>query len=105
MLSLGAAAVSITLTVDWLRIGRTRAQVAATRGVNWITVTLASVAVGAGAHWLATDFFTVGIAPLLADLIAAAVFIVAWSNVVWWMPELLGGLPDADDVVERAPLD
>ncbi|GGI48098.1 putative acylesterase/phospholipase RssA [Agromyces flavus] len=105
VLAVGAAAVTITLTVGWLRIGRTAAQVAATRGVDWITVTVASVAVGAGAHWLATDFFTIGIADLLADVIAAAAFIVAWANVVWWMPDLVRRIPEADDRVERAPLD
>ncbi|MFE5671212.1 DUF3376 domain-containing protein [Agromyces sp. NPDC056523] len=105
VLAVGAAAVTITLTLGWLRIGRTPAQIAATHGVNWITVAVASVAVGAGAHWLATDFFTVGIADLLADVIAAAAFIVAWANVVWWMPDLVRRIPDADDRVERAPLD
>ena len=105
VLAIGAAAVTVTLTLGWLRIGRTAAQVAATRGVDWITVTVASVAVGAGAHWLATDFFTIGIAELLADVIAAAAFIVAWANVVWWMPDLVRRIPEADDRVERAPLD
>lgn len=104
VLSVGAAAVTVTLTVGWLRIGRTPKEIGATRGVNWITVTVASVAAGALAHWIATDVFTVGIADLLADAIAASAFIVAWANVLWWMPEGVRGLPDIPDRVERAPL-
>lgn len=104
VLCIGAVAVTITLTVGWLRIGRTPKQVGSTRGVNWITVTVVSVGLGALAHWVATDFFTVGIADLLADVIAAAAFIVAWANVLWWMPEGVRGLPDIPDRVERAPL-
>ena len=103
--SIGRVELRATLEqVGWLRIGRTPKQVGSTRGVNWITVTVVSVGVGALAHWVATDFFTVGIADLLADVIAAAAFIVAWANVLWWMPEGVRGLPDIPDRVERAPL-
>jgi hypothetical protein len=48
---------------------------------------------------------TAGIAPLLADTVAATVFIVTWANVLWWMPELVGRIPEVDDRVERAPLE
>ena len=46
-----------------------------------------------------------GLAPLLADTGAATVFIVTWATVRWWMPELVGRIPDVDDRVERAPLE
>ncbi|MFC9920102.1 DUF3376 domain-containing protein [Agromyces binzhouensis] len=71
--------------------------------VNWLTVTLASVAAGLAAHVLA-KLVTVGIAPLLADAVAATLFIVAWANVVWWMPDAVRRLPRMDDRVDRAPL-
>ena len=103
VLSIGAAAVTIALTVDWLRIGLSPRAIANTRGVNWLTVTLVSVGVAAGAHWIAR-VATAGVSPLLADAVAATVFIVAWANVVWWMPELIGRVRDIDDRVVRAPL-
>lgn len=104
VLSAGAAAVTIALTVDWLRIGRTPRAIADTHGVNWVTVTLAAVGLAAGMHFVAR-VATAGIAPLLADTVAATVFIVTWANVLWWMPELVGRIPEVDDRVERAPLE
>ncbi|MBM7505602.1 DUF3376 domain-containing protein [Agromyces aurantiacus] len=104
VLAVGAAAVTIALTVDWLRVGRTPRAIADTRGVNWITVTILAVAVALGADWVAQQL-TLGIAPLLADTVAATVFIVAWANVLWWMPELVRRIPEVDDRVVRAPLD
>ncbi|MGR0319150.1 DUF3376 domain-containing protein [Agromyces sp. ZXT2-3] len=126
VLSIGAAAVAIALTRDWLRIryrppvvegeqlegeqlaGDTRSDAGARRRVvrinvvNWITVTIVSVAAGLAAYglaWVITD----GIVSLLVDTIAATAFIVVWANVVWWMPELLRRLPEVDDRVDRAP--
>jgi hypothetical protein len=104
VLSAGAAAVTIALTVDWLRIGRTRRAIADTHGVNWVTVTLVAVGLAAAMHFVAR-VATAGIAPLLADTVAATVFIVTWANVLWWMPELVGRVPEVDDRVERAPLE
>mgnify|MGYP000247660336 CR=1 FL=1 len=117
-LAIGAAAVTIALTWDWLKI-RYRPPVVdgdaegtgqpAARGiirinaVNWCTVTLVSVAAGLAAYALA-KLVTTGVAPLLADTIAATAFIVAWANVVWWLPEAIRRLPRTDDRVERAPL-
>lgn len=100
----GAVAVTVALTVDWLRLGRDRAEIAATRGVNWVTVTAASVGSAALAYWVAIAYATEGIAPLLADTIAAAVFLLAWSNALWWMPDAARETPRIDDDVERAPL-
>ncbi|WP_430647644.1 DUF3376 domain-containing protein [Agromyces sp. GXS1127] len=124
VLAVGAAAVTIALTCDWLRIRYRRpaddgdeadglAGAAASTShssrrlvpidvVNWVTVTIASVAAGLGAYWFA-KLVTAGIASLLADTIAATAFIVVWANVVWWMPDLLRRLPQVDDRVERAP--
>ncbi|MGR2753099.1 DUF3376 domain-containing protein [Agromyces arachidis] len=104
VLSAGAVAVTIALTVDWLRIGADRAQVAATRGVNWITVTLASVGIAAVAAWIADDFATAGIAPLLADTVTAGVFLVVWAFLLWVMPEWVRDVPPIADEVQRAPL-
>ncbi|MEV1131495.1 DUF3376 domain-containing protein [Agromyces sp. NPDC049794] len=99
----GAAAVTIVLTVDWLRLGRTRRAIALTRGVNWITVTLLSVAAGLAGHALAW-VLTAGLVPLLAENLRAAVFILAWANALWWLPGLAKATPDVEDRVERAPL-
>ncbi|MGR0221034.1 DUF3376 domain-containing protein [Agromyces sp. ZXT2-6] len=104
VLAVGAAAVTIALTWGWLRIGRKGAEIAATRLVNWVTVTVASVGFAALAYWFADAYATAGAAELLADAVAAAVFIVAWANVLWWMPELVGASSGVCDDVERAPL-
>lgn len=100
----GAVAVTIALTVDWLRLGRTRAEIARTRGVNWITATAASVGLAALAYWFTVDVATEGAAPLLADTIAAAMFLLAWANVLWWLPEAARETPRIPDDVEHAPL-
>ncbi|GAA1056104.1 hypothetical protein GCM10017608_12400 [Agromyces luteolus] len=117
-LAAGAAAVTISLTWDWLLIRFRRPEdVGDGEGatdeaapwsspvnlVNWLTVTLASVAAGLAAYALA-KVVTDGIAPLLADAVAATLFIVAWANVVWWMPDAVRRLPWMDDRVDRAPL-
>ncbi|WP_353816477.1 DUF3376 domain-containing protein [Agromyces sp. SYSU T00266] len=123
-LAIGAAAVTISLTWDWLLIRYRRPGAGsdedcvdiatapdpspAGRGlpvnlVNWLTVTLLSVAAGLVAYALATAV-TAGIAPLLEDTVAAAAFIIAWANVVWWMPDAVSRLPEMDDRVDRAPL-
>ncbi|WP_438856421.1 DUF3376 domain-containing protein [Agromyces sp. M3QZ16-3] len=117
-LAVGAGAVTVALTWDWLRI-RYRPIVVdddsrpgtadGRRAINWInlvnwcTVTIASVLAGLGAYALA-KLVTDGIAPLLADSVAATAFIVVWANVVWWMPDGVRRLPRTDDRVERAPL-
>lgn len=100
----GAVAVTIALTVDWLRLGRTRAEIARTRGVNWVTATAASVGIAALAYWFTVDVATEGAAPLLADTIAAAMFLLAWANVLWWLPEAARETPRIPDDVEHAPL-
>ncbi|WP_400996027.1 DUF3376 domain-containing protein [Agromyces sp. GXQ0307] len=116
-LAVGAAAVTIALTWDWLRIGYRpildedgtpvaageRRPIDRINLVNWCTVTIASVLAALGAYALA-KLVTVGIAPLLADTVAATAFIVVWANVVWWMPDGVRRLPRTDDRVERAPL-
>ncbi|MRX44220.1 DUF3376 domain-containing protein [Agromyces sp. Q22] len=115
-LAIGAAAVTIALTWDWLRI-RYRPPVVdedeESEGggrvnwinlVNWCSVTIVSVLAGLTAYAIA-KFLTVGIASLLADTIAATAFIVAWANVVWWMPDGIRRLPRIEDRVERAPMD
>ncbi|BDZ55617.1 hypothetical protein GCM10025870_26900 [Agromyces marinus] len=109
----GASAVAIALTFDWLGIryraplvGRTRPKLAWYRRitlVNWLTVTFASTGAGLAALWLAAAL-TTGIQPLLADTIGATVFVLAWANTLWWMPEALRRLPAMDDRVDRAPL-
>jgi hypothetical protein len=104
VLAAGAIAVTLALTVDWLRFGRTRAEIAATHGVNWITATAASVGSAALAYWFTIEIATEGAAPLLADTIAAALFLLAWSNVLWWLPEAARETPRVADDVERAPL-
>ncbi|HKH07524.1 MAG TPA: hypothetical protein VKA62_01140, partial [Agromyces sp.] len=104
VLGTGAAAVTIALTLDWLRIGRSFRAMGDTRGVNWVTVTLVSVGVAALAHWIAR-VATAGVPSLLADTVAAATFIVVWANVVWWMPEVVRRVPDIADRVVRAPIE
>ncbi|GAA2046234.1 hypothetical protein GCM10009819_37600 [Agromyces tropicus] len=112
VLSAGAAAVTIALTVDWLRIvyrpdrntpcpDRPR-WFERVNAVNWVTVTALSVAAGWLAH-AGAAVATRGIAPLLADTIAATVFVIVWANVVWWMPDLVRRVPAMDDGVTRAP--
>ena len=103
VLAVGAAAVTIVLTVDWLRIGRTPRAIALTRGVNWITVTLCSVAAGL-LGYLVASLLTEGLVLLLAENLRAAVFILAWANALWWLPELAKATPDIEDRVERSPL-
>ncbi|WP_448005725.1 DUF3376 domain-containing protein [Agromyces bauzanensis] len=103
VLAAGAAAVTIVLTADWLRIGRTPRAIALTRGVNWITVTLLAVAAGLAGYALAW-VLTAGVMPLVAENLRAAVFILAWANALWWLPELARATPDVEDRVERAPL-
>ncbi|MFB9960029.1 DUF3376 domain-containing protein [Agromyces bracchium] len=116
-LAVGASAVTIALTWDWLRIRYRpivddderpaatgeRRRIAWINLINWFTVTVASVIAGLGAYALA-KLVTLGIAPLLGDTIAATAFIVVWANVVWWMPDGIRRLPRTDDRVERAPL-
>ncbi|WP_448810874.1 DUF3376 domain-containing protein [Agromyces bauzanensis] len=103
VLAAGAATVTVVLTAGWLRIGRTPRAIALTRGINWITVTLVSVAAGLLGYALAW-LLTAGVVPLLAENLRAAVFIVAWANALWWLPELAKATPDIADRVERAPL-
>lgn len=103
VLAAGAAAVTIALTLDWLRIGRSPRAIALTRGVNWITVTLLSVAAGLAGYALAW-VLTAGVVPLVAENLRVAVFILAWANALWWLPELAKATPDIEDRVERAPL-
>ncbi|MDQ0893147.1 DUF3376 domain-containing protein [Agromyces ramosus] len=103
VLATGAAAVTIALTADWLRLGRTALAIRLTRGINWITVTPLSVAAGLGGYAIAWAL-TAGVAPLLAENLRAAAFIVAWANALWWLPELAKATPDVVDRVERAPL-
>lgn len=104
VLSVAAIAATLTLTVGWLRIGRNRREIAATRGVNWASVTVVAVAVAALASWLASEYATGGGVELLADTIAAGVFVLAWAGVVWWMPELVRETPPVEDRVQRASL-
>ncbi|GAA4377608.1 DUF3376 domain-containing protein [Agromyces bauzanensis] len=103
VLAAGAAAVTIVLTADWLRIGSSPRAIALTRGVNWITVTLFSVAAGLAGYALAW-VLTAGVVPLIAENLRAAVFILAWANALWWLPELAKATPDIEDRVERARL-
>lgn len=103
VLAVGAAAVTIALTADWLRIGRTVTAVALTRGINWITVTPLAVAAGLGGYAVAW-VLTAGLAPMLADNLRAAAFVLAWANALWWLPELAKATPVVGDRVDRAPL-
>lgn len=103
VLATGAAAVTIALTADWLRIGRTVRAIGLTRGINWITVTLLSVAAGLGGYAVAW-VLTAGVVPLVAENLRAAAFIVAWANALWWLPELAKATPDIEDRVVRSPL-
>jgi hypothetical protein len=123
VLAIGAAAVTIGLTWDWLRIryrppvdesdddddtatlasaSPARRRINWINVVNWVTVTVVSVVAGLAAYWLA-KLVTDDVAPLLADAFAATAFIVVWANVVWWMPEAVRRLPMMDDRVDRAP--
>jgi hypothetical protein len=103
VLATGAAAVTIALTADWLRIGRTARAIGLTRGINWITVTLLAVAAGLGGYAVAWAL-TAGVVPLVAENLRAAAFIVAWANALWWLPELAKATPDIGDRVVRSPL-
>ncbi|MEI5584269.1 MULTISPECIES: DUF3376 domain-containing protein [unclassified Agromyces] len=104
VLAVGAGAVTVALTWGWLGIGRDLAEIRATRLVNWLTVTLASVGLAVVAYWVAATYATAGAAELLADTVAAAVFVVVWANVLWWLPEAVGETPPVTDSVQRAPL-
>jgi hypothetical protein len=103
VLTAGAAAVTIALTVDWLRFGRTMRAIKLTRGVNWITVTLLSVAIGLVGYAVVWAL-TAGVVPLIAENLCAAAFIVAWANALWWLPELAKATPEVVDRVDRSPL-
>jgi hypothetical protein len=103
VLAVGASAVTIALTADWLRIGRTGRAIALTRGINWVTATVLSVAAGLGGYAIAWAL-TAGVMPLLADNLRAAAFILAWANALWWLPELAKATPDIEDRVQRSPL-
>ena len=92
VLAAGAAAVTIALTADWLRFGRTVAEIKLTRGIDWITVTVLSVATGLGGYAIVWAL-TAGVAPLIAENLCAAAFIVAWANALWWLPELAKATP------------
>jgi hypothetical protein len=104
ILCAGAVAATLTLTVGWLRIGRGWTEIRDTRLVNWITVTVASVAVAAGAYWLTIAYATADLVLLLAESIAALVFLVVWATLLWWLPERVHRAPRIDDDVIRAPL-
>ena len=104
VLAVGAAAVGIALTAGWLRLGRTVREIRLTRGVNWITVTLLSVATGLAGYaivWV----LTAGVEDLIAENLCAAAFILAWANALWWLPELAKATPEVADRVDRSPLD
>jgi len=103
VLAVGASAVTIALTADWLRIGRTGRAITLTRGINWITATLLSVAAGLGGYAIAWAL-TAGVMPLLAENLRAAAFILVWANALWWLPELAKATPYIVDRVVRAPL-
>jgi predicted acylesterase/phospholipase RssA len=103
VLAAGAAAVTIALTADWLRFGRRLAEIKLTRGIDWITVTVLSVATGLGGYAVVWAL-TAGVAPLIAENLCAAAFIVAWANALWWLPELAKATPEVVDRVDRSPL-
>lgn len=67
-------------------------------------MTVVAVAVAALASWLASEYATGGGVELLADTIAAGVFVLVWAGVVWWMPELVRETPPVEDRVQRASL-
>ncbi|MFC5790499.1 DUF3376 domain-containing protein [Agromyces tardus] len=107
VLAIGAAAVTVSLTVDWLRPGRTPREIAATHGVNWITVSLLAVGAGAVGLLLMRGFVSAlgaALPDLVGEVLLAIGFILAWANALWWLPELRRHLPDANDRVQRAPL-
>jgi hypothetical protein len=101
VLAIGALAVTVSLTADWLRLGRS------TLLVNWITVSVLAVAAG-GIGLLLMRGFVGALGAALPDLagqvLLAIGFILAWGNALWWLPELRRRLPDANDRVQRAPL-
>jgi hypothetical protein len=103
VLAVGAAAVTIALSADWLRFGRTVREIRLTRGVDWITVTALSVAAGLAGYFVVL-VLTAGVEQLLAENLRAGAFIVAWANALWWLPELAKATPEVADRVERAPL-
>jgi patatin-related protein len=104
ILCAGAVPATLTLTIGWLRIGRGWNEIRDTRLVNWTTVTAASVAVAALAYWLTIAYATADLVPLLAESIAALVFLVVWATLLWWLPERVHRAPRIDDEVIRAPL-
>lgn len=94
-------AVAIVLTHDWLPI--TGTPLAVSRGVNWLTITIAS-ALGGWAAWFLADELDARLEPLLQHTLEAAAFVVAWANIVWWLPEARAAEAEIDDRVVRAPL-
>lgn len=104
VLCAGAVAATLTLTVGWLRIGGDWTEIRGTRLVNWITVTVLSVAAAAAAYWITIEYATADLVLLLAEAIAASVFLVVWAALVWWLPEQVREAPRIADTVERAPL-
>ncbi|WP_394552894.1 DUF3376 domain-containing protein [Agromyces sp. MMS24-JH15] len=87
ILAVGGIAVAIVLTVDWLPIGGRRAAIRRSRGIDWLTLSVlaSSIALVLGSLVLLA---TAGRPPLHGTITAVVVFIVAWANVVWWLPEL-----------------
>ncbi|MDQ0576275.1 DUF3376 domain-containing protein [Agromyces albus] len=98
------SAVAIVLTYDWLPITGTRLSVS--RGVNWLTITIASALGGWAASFLVNEL-DARLEPLLQHTLEAAAFVVAWANIVWWLPEARAAEAEIDerDRVVRAPLD
>jgi patatin-related protein len=95
-------AVAITLTYDWLPIARTPLVVS--RGVNWLTITVAAAIAGCAA-WFLVAFLDQELDRLLQDALQTAAFVVVWANAVWWLPDLRRAESDITDRVVRAHLD
>ncbi|WP_172979947.1 DUF3376 domain-containing protein [Agromyces agglutinans] len=102
VLAVGAALVTIALTADWLPMRFAAPARASSRWVSWLTVTVIAVAGAWLVAWVVESMMSaIGLTWLQATSTAVAVFIVAWANGVWWLPEFRRDELPRDDRVER----
>lgn len=116
VLAVASIAVSLALTLDWLPLryrpgpsgGRgpaeySRATASRSRGVDWLTVSTLSAAVPLALATIVV--LLMGHVPYLhAVATGTAVFVVAWGNAVWWLPEFRRReLPRVERLDRRPP--
>ncbi|WP_127794158.1 DUF3376 domain-containing protein [Agromyces sp. LHK192] len=100
LLAVGAVLVTIVLTADWLPLLTRRPT--RFRLISWATVSVLAAAFGWAVAWaLEQVMLAIGMIELAATSTAVAVFVVAWANAVWWLPEFRRSESAREDLVER----